>query len=167
MSSRLPLAVALLEDQRADPHQLAVAADQPAAAPERVRRGGEDRVVQHVFPIAGEFLAADHACLHRMMAAAAGGEHHLVAHLQAVGITHLERRQVEPAQRLHQAEAALLVVGQRMARHRAAIGGGDPDRLRLGDQVADGGDQAALADHDAAARPLGAERARGEGVGGT
>ena len=43
-------------------------------------------------------------------------------------------------------------------------GARDPDGLRLGDEVADRQHKAALADHDAAARPLLAERLRGVGV---
>ncbi len=46
---------------------------------------------------------------------AGGGEHRLVADPQRIRIAHLEHRQVEPAERLHQPEPALLIVGERMA----------------------------------------------------
>ena len=41
---------------------------------------------------------------------------------------------------------------------------GEPDRLGLGNQVADGDNQPVIADDDAAARALGAEYRRGERV---
>src|SRR6185437_202386 len=63
----------LLDIERADAEQLAVAADEPGAAPEGMRRRGEDRGVQQVFPVAREFLRADDAGAHRL-AASAGGE---------------------------------------------------------------------------------------------
>ena len=44
------------------------------------------------------------------------------------------------------------------------FGGGEPDALRLGDEIADGEHQPVLADDYAASRPLGAERRGGEGV---
>ena len=81
-----------------------------------MRRRGEDRIVQHILPVAGELLPSDHAGFDRVMPAATGGEDHLVADLQPVRIAHLQRRQVELPQRLDQAEAALLVIRQRMAR---------------------------------------------------
>ena len=50
--------------------QLAVRPDQPGAAPERMRGRGEDRLVEMIFPIAGEFLLGDDARAHRLLAAA-------------------------------------------------------------------------------------------------
>ena len=51
-----------------------------------------------------------------------------------------------------------------MARHRGAVMGVEPDRLRLGGEVADGEDEARLADDDTVARPLGAQNVGGECV---
>src|ERR1700735_40174 len=116
MSRRLPLPSPCCRISEPMPISLPLLSIRPPPPPNGwVGGGGEDRVVQHVFPIAGEFLAADHAGLHRMMLPAAGGEHHLVTHLQAIGIAHLEGWQVELAQRLDQAETALLIVGKRVA----------------------------------------------------
>jgi hypothetical protein len=67
------------------------------------------------------------------------------------------------AQRLHQAETGLLIIGEHRTRHRAPIREVKPDRLRLGDEVADG-EHDAVADQHAIARPLGPERLGGEGV---
>ena len=93
--------------------------------------------------------------------ATAGGEHHLVADFQPVRIAQFQRRCVQPAQRLHQAKAGLLVIGQRVARHSPPLGRGNPDRLRLRDQIADGGDQPLVVDDHAAAGAL-----RPKGAGG-
>src|SRR5437763_2427177 len=51
-----------------------------------------------------------------------------------------------------------------MARHGAADTRGQPDRLRLGDQIADRQDQAVFADQDTAAGTLGAQGSGGKGV---
>ncbi len=71
----------------------------------------------------------------------------------------------QPAQRLHEAEAALEIHAQHGALHHAPVVEGKPDRLRLGDEVADGEHKAALVDHNAGALALGAQGAGGEGVG--
>ncbi len=55
-------------------------------------------------------------------------------------------------------------IAERMARRDAAVMHVDPDRLGLGDQVADREDQA-VAEKHAVAGALVAERLRGEGVG--
>ena len=52
-----------------------------------------------------------------------------------------------------------------MAGNRAAVREMQPDRFRLGDEVADG-EHHAVADQDAVAGALGAERLGGEGIGG-
>ena len=54
-----PVAGRVADDQRADADQLALAVDQRGAAPGRMRRRSEDRLVEHVFPIAGEFAFGD------------------------------------------------------------------------------------------------------------
>ena len=80
-------------------------------------------------------------------------------------IAERQRRQVEPRERLHQAEAGRLVVAEHVAGHDAAVVEVQPDRLGLGDQIADGEHQAVLADQHAVAGALGAERLGGEGIG--
>src|SRR6267142_5186135 len=71
---------------------------------------------------------------------------------------------VELGQRLHQAEAGLLVVAEHMPRDGAAVTQAEPDRLGLGDEIADGQDQTVLADENPVAGPLGAERLGAEGI---
>src|SRR6185312_10840240 len=72
----------------------------------------------------------------------------------------------QPAKRLHQAESGLLVIGEGMARDGATIDRVEPDGLRLGDEISDRQHHPILADDDAVAGALGAERLRREAVGG-
>ncbi len=62
------------------------------------------------------------------------------------------------AERLHQAEAGLLVVAEHMTGRDAAVAEGQPDLLGLGDQIADRENDAVVADEDAVAGALGTER---------
>ena len=55
---------------------------------------------------------------------------------------------------------------ERVSRHDAAVVRRDPDRFGLRDQVADGDDQAVVADHDAVALALGPQDRRGERIVG-
>jgi hypothetical protein len=153
----------LLHEQRADAEQPPFGADERGAAPIRMRRRREDRLVEHVLPVAGELALAEHARLERMRSPAVPGDHHLVADLAGGGGAALERRQLEAPERLHQPEAARLVVGERETRDGGAVVGRQPYRVRLGDQVADG-EHEPVADHDAVAGALGAEDLRGESV---
>jgi hypothetical protein len=130
-----------------------------------MRRGSEDRFIEHVFPIAGEFLLGGDARHHRMFAATCAGHHDGIAHFGRLRLAHRQRRQFEPRQRLDQPEAGLLIVGQAVTGDRAAIRKMQPDRFRLGDEITDG-EHHALADEDAVAGPLGAQRLCGESIGG-
>src|SRR5207244_4288106 len=136
----------LLDMQRCDAHQRAVAADQRAAAPEGVRRRGEDRALQEVLPIAGEFLARDDQRLDGVAPAAAGGDDRRILDAQAAGVAELERRQSQPAECLDEAESGLLIESDDMTLRRPTIARAEPQRLRLGDEVADGEHEAVLAD---------------------
>src|SRR4029453_6777812 len=60
----------LLHLQRSDAEKFARASDHRGPAPKRVRRRSEDRFVEDVFPIAGEFLLGGDARHHRMLAPA-------------------------------------------------------------------------------------------------
>src|SRR5262249_35852887 len=60
----------LLDLQRADAEQLARPPDHRRAAPEWMRRRREERLVEDVFPIAGEFLLGGNARHDRMLAPA-------------------------------------------------------------------------------------------------
>jgi hypothetical protein len=130
-----------------------------------VRRVGEDRLVEHVFPIAGEFLLGSNGGCERAGAPAGAAEHDALADLRGGGRADRKRRQVDAAERLHQPEAGFGVEAERMALRHAAVAEMQPDRLRLGDQIADGEHQT-VADQHAVAGAFGAERVGGEGVGG-
>ena len=67
-------------------------------------------------------------------------------------------------QGLHQAETAFLVIRQRVARNSLTVIGGDPDRLGLGDEIADRRNQPGALDHHTTAGPFGAKRVGGERV---
>ena len=129
-----------------------------------MRRRGEDRFVEHVFPIAGEFLLGDDAGGDRALPAAGAGDHDALADRGRGGLADLERRHVELGERLNEAEAGLLVVAQHMAGHGAAVVETEPDRLGFRNQVADGQHQAVAANEHAVAGAFGAERFRGVGV---
>ena len=73
---------------------------------------------------------------------------------------------VEPPERQDEAEAGREVVRERVAFHDRSVVPREPDRRRLGDQVADGEDEPVLADHDAVARAIGAEDRSGERIVG-
>ena len=99
-----------------------------------------------------------------MRAPAVADDVHLVAGSHRGGRAAFEQRRAQIAQRLHQPEAARLVVGERMAGDDYAGVGGEPDRLRLGDQVAYGEHESVLADHHAVAQAFGTEYAAGERI---
>ena len=160
----LALLDGVLELQRADADQIAGRSDQRGAAPVRMRGRGEDRLVEHVFPVAGEFLLGDDAGRDRVMPAAGAADHDALADRGRGRLADLERRHVELGERLHQSESGFLVIAQHVTRHRAAVVECDPDRIRLGDQITDRQDEAVAANEDAIAGALGAERFRGEGV---
>ena len=124
---------------------------------------GEDRLVQHVFPIAGEFLLGGDAAGERACAAAGAADHHAFADFRRFRGADLERRQIDLAERLHQAETGLLVEAERMALHHAAVAEMQPDRFGLGDQIADG-EHKAVVDQHAVAGALDTERVGSEGI---
>ena len=154
----------LLQLQRADADEIAGRPDQRGAAPVRMRRRGEDRFVEHIFPVAGEFLLGDDTGGDRALPSAGAADHDAFADRGGCELADFERRHFELGQRLNQAEAGLLVVAEHMARHRAAVIERDPDRVRFGNQVADGENESVAADEHAVAGALGAERLGSEGV---
>src|SRR5208282_5315196 len=95
----------LLDMERADANQPAVAVDRAGAAPERMGGGGEQRLVEEIFPIAGELLLADN---HRPngLGSRARGDRQRIAELRFARSAEFERRAIEIAQRLDEAEAA-------------------------------------------------------------
>ena len=74
--------------------------------------------------------------------------------------------QVEPTERLYQAKATFLIVGQHTAGDRDPVIAGDPNGLGFGDQIPDGQDQAVGVDQHPAAGPFGTEDGCRESVFG-
>ena len=70
---------------------------------------GEDRLVQHVFPIAGEFLLGGDAAGERAGAPAGAADHHALADFGRARGADGKRGKIDLAERLYQAEAGLLV----------------------------------------------------------
>ena len=83
--------------------------------------GDVQRLVEHIFPIAGKFLPGDQSRLHRPRQPAACGHDHLIAHAETGRVPKFQPRHAEFAQGEHQPEACRLIIGQRVARHGAAV----------------------------------------------
>lgn len=148
----------LLHQQRADAQQRAVVADQCRATPQRIGRHGEDRVVQKVFPVAGKLAAASDLHLERRLLATHARNVGLAAQLQRIGIAEHQMFQPDRLLGADQAEAAFVVVADDVGGPVVAIDVGDGDGVGFHDQVADGDDQAILADQDTVALALCAQR---------
>ena len=59
------------------------AGKETGAAPERMRGGGENRLVEEIFPIAGEFVLGDDPRFDEL-APTAGGDHDGIADLRVL-----------------------------------------------------------------------------------
>ena len=75
---------------------------------------------------------------------ALAGDDHGIADPARGGAAELQRRRAEPAERLDEAEPGRLIVADHVGGRRGAGERGHPERLRLGDQIADRQDQPAL-----------------------
>ena len=128
------------------------------AAPQRIGRDGEDGVVEQVLPIARELAPAGDLDLERRLLAAQPRDIGLAAQLQRVGIAEAHRLEVDRPVGAHQAEAAFIVVAHDVGGQFVAVDVGDGDAVGLHDQVADGEDQAVVADQGAVTLALGAQR---------
>ena len=98
---------------------------------------GEDRLIQQIFPIAGEFLLGRDLAGDRSRASAGAADHHAVADLGGGGRAKRQRLEIEIAERLHQAEAGFEIEAERVALHHAAVAEMQPDGFGLGDEIAD------------------------------
>ena len=127
------------------------------AAPFRVRRRREQRLVEQVFPETGEFALGEYRGLQRVRASAMADDEDVVVFGDRRDRPALEDGPSRAAQRLDEAEARRKVVGERVALHDRSVVTGQPDRRRLGDQVADRQGQAVVPDHDAVAETFGSE----------
>ena len=153
-----------VHEERADAEQPAVAPDERGAAPVRMRRGGEQGFVQHVFPVAGELALRDDAPGDGRAGAGVPGDDHRVAHVAFGARPELDGRSGERLEGLDEPEAGFLVGAHDVPGHGAAGLVGEPHGLRLGHEVADGQYEAGLADHHAATHALGPQHRRGERV---
>src|ERR1700722_16319328 len=162
----LGLALAFaLELQRADADQFTAARDQPGAAPIGMRGIGEERLVEQILPMAGEFLPGGDVAGDRARASAGAADPHAVADLGGRGRAERQRGAIDVAKPLHQSETGHRIKAERMAFDHAAIAEMKPHGFGLGDEIADGEHQSVV-DHDAIARALGAQRVCAEGVRG-
>src|SRR5262249_48704063 len=69
----------LLDQKRTYSEQASLAADQRRAAPVRMGWSSKQRLIEHVFPVAGEFALGDELRLERVLASAVAGDDDLVA----------------------------------------------------------------------------------------
>ena len=107
--------------QRADADQRAVGADQRRAAPKRMRGRREHRLVEVIFPVAGEFLLGDDARPHRLRDAAAAGDDDGFADRRAsFELPNVIAGRSSSPIACTSAEAGLRIDGDRMGRHEAA-----------------------------------------------
>src|SRR5258705_11987036 len=77
-----------------------------------------------------------------------------------------QRRYAETAERLNESESCRLVVRKRVTRDRQAAIGRQPDAAGFGNEIADGEDEAVVADDDTVASALRAEDRSSEGIFG-
>ena len=96
---------------------------------------GEDRLVEKIFPIAGELLLADNHRFSEGLRPRAGGYWYGVAELGLARAAEFERRAFEIAQRLDEAKSGLRIDGKRVGGGDTACGVGEPDVLRLRDRM--------------------------------
>ena len=147
------------------PRRSPAGSDHRRAAPVRMGRRREDRLVEHVFPITGELLFGDDAGCNGMLAPAGAGDDDPLAKRGGRRLTDFKRRHVELGERLHQPESGFLVVAEDVTGHRAPVVQREPERVRLSDQVTDGQNEAVAANDDAITGALSAECVRRKGVG--
>src|SRR6476661_1178668 len=125
-----------LKLQRADADQLSCTRDQRGAAPVGMRGISEDRLIQHIFPIAGKFLPGCDAAGERACAAAGATDNHAFADVCRFRKPDLERRQIDFSERLHKTEAGLLIQTERMPLYHVTVAEMQPHRFGLGDEIA-------------------------------
>src|SRR5438270_806680 len=152
-------------DERADAEQRAIGADQRGAAPIRGRRRCKNRPIEQILPAAGEGPARHDHGASRLVTSAMIDDQHRIAFGELARVAQLQRRDVERRDRLYQPETGAVVVANDARRTHMAFVVDDLDIVSLDDQIADGKNQAALADHHAGAFALGAERRRAACVG--
>src|SRR5207237_10802464 len=88
----------------------AIPGDQRGAAPERVGRRGEDRVIEHVLPVTGEFLTGNDRRRYRVTPPALGRHDDAVAGPDPRFGAKLRRRHRTSPERLDQTESGFLAI---------------------------------------------------------
>ena len=110
---------------------------------------GEKRLVQQVFPVAGEFALGDHIG-RRHHGGAAEARHQDRIALPNVGrLAERERLDPQGLDRLDEAEAGLMIVADDIGGHGASRVGDELRRMRLDHQIADRQHQPVVIDDDA------------------
>ena len=112
--------------------------DQGGASPVWMRGIGEDRFVQDIFPITGEFLLGGDAAGKRARAPAGTTDDDAFADFGGLRRAELKHGQIDFTERLYQAKAGFLVEAERVTLHHAAIAKMQPYRVGFGDQIANG-----------------------------
>ena len=116
-----------------------------------MRRRGEQRLVEHILPIARELALGDDPGIEHVAEATMAHRDDSRPGRDCAGRTARQRRQSQLPQRQDEAEARGVVESEGMSRYDGAVDSGEPDRFRLGDEVADCEKQAVLADEDGVA----------------
>ena len=133
------------------------------AAPVWMRGIGEDRFVQDIFPITGEFLLGGDAAGKRARAPAGTADDDAFADFGGLRRADLKHGQIDFTERLYQAKTGFLVEAKRVTLHHAAIAKMQPYGVGFGDQIANG-EYDTIVDQHAVAGALGAQRVGGEGI---
>jgi hypothetical protein len=139
----------LANDERADADELAFAIDQRCPAPGRMGRRREERLVQQIFPAAGEFALPDDIGAGHHGRTTEARDQHWVAFLHVGGLAQRHRLVFERFDRAQQAEARFMVVADDVCRHGPPVVVDDFGGVGLDHQVADRQDEAVTVDKDA------------------
>ena len=129
-----------------------------------MRRAGEQRALNVVFPVAGKRPPHHHLGGTDRASPTIGdtaGDHQHLTRLQTGWLAECDRRQPQRCQRAHQTESCGHVVAHHARRNGAAVVGQQPHVGGLEHQVADGQHQAVVVDDDARTLPRLAQRGGG------
>jgi hypothetical protein len=148
----------VVDQQRADAHQLASRVEQRCAAVVGARRRREQRVVDAVLPVAGEDPPRDHARGAELRRRLAADDEQVVFGCDRARRAERRRGNVHRCQRLQQTKAGGEVVADDARRQVAAVALQQLHLVGFEDQVADGEYQAVGRDDDAGALAHAAER---------
>ena len=150
-----------------EPMPISLPADEISAVPPQFGCAGigEDRFVEHVFPIAGEFLLGGDAPGKRARAAAGAADDDAFADFDALSRSQLSStgRSILPSA-CTRPKPVSWSKPSAMTLHDAPVAEMQPDGFGFGDQIADGENEP-IVDQHAIAGALDTERVGGKGVG--